>query len=81
MSDTPKTDKLAKREFVPDGVWIRHARELERENAALRADAERYRYIKKSETMEVSEILQSFCVSITFDLDAAIDAARKEDQP
>lgn len=37
MSDTPKTDKLAKREFVPDGVWIRHARELERENAALRS--------------------------------------------
>ena len=36
MSDTPKTDELAKREFVPDGVWIRHARELERENAALK---------------------------------------------
>ncbi len=33
MSDTPKTDELAKREFVADGVWIRHARELERENA------------------------------------------------
>ena len=41
MSDTPKTDELAKREFVADGVWIRHARELERENAALRAHAER----------------------------------------
>jgi len=54
---------------------------LAAENAALRADAERYRYIKNSETMEVSEILQSFCVSITFDLDAAIDAARKEAQP
>ena len=39
MSDTPKTDELAKREFVADGVWIRHARELERENAALRATA------------------------------------------
>ena len=36
MSDTPKTDELAKRDFVPDGLWIRHARELERENAALR---------------------------------------------
>ena len=57
-------------------------RELQDENAALRADAERYRYIKNSETMEVSEILQSFCVSITFDLDAAIDAARaKEAKP
>ena len=36
MSDTPKTDELAKREFVPDGPWIKHARELERENAALK---------------------------------------------
>lgn len=36
MSDTPKTDELAKREFVADGVWIRHAREIERENAKLR---------------------------------------------
>jgi predicted nuclease with TOPRIM domain len=56
--------------------------EGQKENAVLRADAERYRYIKNSETMEVSEILQSFCVSITFDLDAAIDAARaKEAKP
>lgn len=38
MSDIPKTDELAKREFITDGVWIRHARELERENAALRAE-------------------------------------------
>lgn len=37
MSDTPKTDELAKREFVPDGLWIRHARELEHENAVLRS--------------------------------------------
>lgn len=40
MSDTPKTDELisiyiAKRDFVPDGLWMRHARELERENAEL----------------------------------------------
>lgn len=45
MSDTPKTDELisiyiAKRDFVPDGLWIRLARELERENAALREDKE-----------------------------------------
>lgn len=33
---TPRTDELAKREFVPDGVWINHARDLERENAALK---------------------------------------------
>ena len=41
MSDTPRTDELAKRQFVPDGLWIKHARELERENAALRADMAR----------------------------------------
>ena len=40
MSDTPKTDELAKRDFVPDGLWIRHARELERETAALREQVE-----------------------------------------
>ena len=47
MSDTPKTDELisiyiAKRDFVPDGLWIRHARELERENAALLEDKDAY---------------------------------------
>ena len=31
MSDTPRTDELAKRDFVPDGLWIKHGRELERE--------------------------------------------------
>jgi hypothetical protein len=39
MSDTPRTDELARRDFVPDGLWIKHARELERHNAALRAAA------------------------------------------
>jgi len=48
MSDTPRTDELAKREFVPDGVWIRHARELERENAALREDKERLDWLTNS---------------------------------
>ena len=37
MSDTPRTDELAKRGFVPDGLWIKHARELERELAAEQA--------------------------------------------
>lgn len=48
MSDTPKTDELAKREFITDGVWIRHARELERENAALRADSARLDWLTNS---------------------------------
>jgi len=78
---------------IPDEVWskadlvemtnkvLEERADAHKQIAALRADAERYRYIKNSETMEVSEILQTFCVSITFDLDAAIDAARKEAQP
>lgn len=79
---------------IPDEVWskvdlvemtnkaLEERDDANKQNAALRADAERYRYIKNSETMEVSEILQTFCVSITFDLDAAIDAVRaKEAQP
>ena len=37
MSDTPRTDELAKRGFVPDGLWIKHARELEAELATERA--------------------------------------------
>jgi len=37
VSDTPRTDELAKREFVTDGLWIKHARELERELAVERA--------------------------------------------
>ena len=79
---------------IPDEVWskadlvemtnkaLEERDDAHKQNAALRADAERYRYIKNSETMEVSEILQSFCVLRTFDLDAAIDAARaKETKP
>ncbi len=79
---------------IPDEVWskadlvemtnkvLEERDDAHKQIAALRADAERYRYIKNSETMEVSEILQTFCVSITFDLDAAIDAVRaKEAQP
>ena len=53
MSDTPKTDELAKREFVTDGVWIRHARELERENAALREDKARLDWLLSGESRAV----------------------------
>lgn len=40
---TPRTDELAKREFVPDGVWIRHARQLETELAALTIERDQLR--------------------------------------
>ena len=35
---TPRTDSLAAKDFVPDGLWIAHSRVLERENAELRAE-------------------------------------------
>jgi hypothetical protein len=36
MSTTPRTDALAARDFVPDGLWIALGRDLERENNDLR---------------------------------------------
>lgn len=59
----------------PDAAALR-IRDLERENAALRADAERYHYIRRDTSRRVG-ILWEFIESVDFfDLDAAIDAAR-----
>lgn len=78
MSDTPKTDELAKREFITDGVWIRHARELERENAALRADKQRLDWIARNRSVSATERP----LGVTPEsLRASIDAARKEAHP
>ena len=78
MSDTPKTDELAKRDFVPDGLWIKHARELERENAALRADKERLDWIARNRSVSATERP----LGVTLEsLRVAIDAAMKEAQP
>jgi hypothetical protein len=35
---TPRTDVLAAKDFIPDGLWIAHSRVLERENAELRSE-------------------------------------------
>lgn len=35
---TPRTDAIAAKDFTPDGVWIAHAKKLERELAALTAE-------------------------------------------
>ena len=40
---TPRTDSLAAKDFVPDGLWIAHSRTLERELATEREKSERYR--------------------------------------
>ena len=82
MSDTPKTDELAKREFVTDGVWIRHARELERENAALREDKARLDWIDVDPIDHLSKIEFYWCDHSSISkIRANIDAARKEAQP
>ena len=83
MSDTPKTDELAKREFVPDGLWIRHARELERENAALREDKERLDWLEECHGWpEYIDAEWHFGGEVFSSHRAAIDAARaKEAQP
>ena len=80
MSDTPKTDAAV---FLTIGAGYNSvdpnfARELERENAALRADKERLDWIAKNRSVSVTERP----LAVTPDsLRAAIDAARKEAQP
>lgn len=55
--------------------------QLERENAALRADAERYRWIKR-DNIGVHDVLELFMSYINCDLDKEIDQTRaKEGQP
>jgi hypothetical protein len=83
MSDTPRTDaKAVFFGFNPDEgeefVQIDFARELERENASLRADKERLDWLQ-SATVRVGDVLTHFLDSEDVDLRAAIDAARKEE--
>ena len=81
MSDTPRTDELAKREFVPDGLWIKYARELERENAALREDKARLDWLTNTGcwlTFPVLSKNQNWRHGTARDV---IDLARKEAQP
>jgi hypothetical protein len=80
VSDTPRTDAKAQFfGFNPDEgeefVQADFARELERENAALRADKERLDWLAVSDEWFDVPAAESF-VADTFR--AAIDAARKE---
>jgi hypothetical protein len=60
---------------------LKHIDRLERENAALRADAERYRWIKR-DSARVAGVLEAFVAFSTCDLDREIEIARaKEAQP
>ena len=81
MSDTPRTDELAKRQFVPDGLWIKHARELERENAALRADKARLDWFINLDEEDRVKFCRGWYRWTIENVKAEIDAARKEAQP
>jgi len=75
MSDTPRTDAKAQFfGFNPDEgeefVQIDFARELERENASLRADKERLDWLQNATYWPHPPLGE--------DIRAAIDAARKE---
>lgn len=77
MSDTPKTDAFEALVNRPTNWWD-FARELERENAALREEKERLDWIAKNRSVSVTERP----LAVTPDsLRASIDAARKEAQP
>jgi hypothetical protein len=119
MSDTPKTDAMMTallwrtgETLIADVEFADFARELERENvalrnelaslkhqtqwecscggtdcegmkenAALRADAERYRWIKR-DSIGVHDVLELFMSYINCDLDKEIDQTRaKEAKP
>ena len=78
MSDTPRTDAKAQFfGFNPDEgeefVQIDFARELERENASLRADKERLDWLQNATYWPHPPLGE--------DIRAAIDHCRKEVQP
>ena len=78
MSDTPRTDSQKYWLELHEVVEVDFARELERENAALREDKERLDWLQ-SATVRVDDILTYFMNSqLDLDLRAVIDAARKE---
>lgn len=84
MSDTPKTDAFEALVNRPTNWWD-FARELERENAALRADKERLDFLGQTKCAYYYE--GPCCWRINEDkntdgdtLRDAIDAARKEAQ-
>jgi hypothetical protein len=81
MSDTPRTDWLNAdyREAAIANLWATaedRITELERENAELRKDAERYRWLKDSPWDEDLTRVIQFHLNAKFD--TAIDAAMEK---
>lgn len=79
MKDTPRTDAAAIRCACSTYVVpSEFARELERENATLRADKERLDWLARNRRISATERPWSVTPE---SLRESIDAARKEDQP
>lgn len=82
MSDTPRTDaaehnmgSVVEPHYVVD---VEVARDLERELAGARKDAERYRWLRERHENTVMDIYNSIPAMKPELLDAEIDAAMKE---
>lgn len=84
MSDTPRTDEMFSTETaLSDGelvVPISFARQLERENAALRKDKERLDWLERRSVSRLDWVMTLFETN-NIAVREAIDAARKEAQP
>jgi len=81
-TDTPRTDAAAIRCACSTYVVpSEFARELERENAALRADKERLDSRRIRLMVHIRDNVWKTHEFVDVDLRAAIDAARKEAQP
>jgi hypothetical protein len=86
MSNTPRTDAITTAIIyfdVDHAKLANFARELERENAALREDKERLDWLAVDESVMVTVFHAdgTFTVVQGPTFRAAIDAARKEAQP
>ena len=99
MSDTPRTDKAcgwpvghhgridsSDLKLSPDGPFVHSsvARELERENAALRTVLKRWLKVADDchqEQQQVGYSEYNITVGLVCDTRALLDAARKEAQP
>lgn len=85
MSDTPRTDKevflvQARPDVDLEGVDADFARQLERENAALRKDKERLDWLERRSVSRLDWIMTLFETN-NIAVREAIDAARKETEP
>ena len=86
MSDTPRTAAVKIRcgfQAVPEPM-LKHAQELERENAALRETLKRWLKVADDchqEQQEVGYSEYNITVGLVCDTRALLDTARKEAQP